>query len=224
MSQESDERRRRAKELATEFLSRGDATGWFDAFYQEARGDLSKIPWADKSVNPLLIEWLDRTGIRGNGSRALVIGCGLGDDAEELARRGFHVTAFDVSAEAIRLCRLRFAGSPVDYQTVDLFHLPSDWRGDFDFVLESLTLQALPPELRRRAVEAVAGTVAPGGRLLVLARACDEDDARPGVPWPLRRSELRWFNDSALAEESVEDFMDAEDPPVRRFRVVYRRP
>ena len=224
MSCETDARRKRAKELAEEFLSRGDATGWFNAFYLEAAGDINRVPWVDKGVNPLLVEWLNLQQVQGRGQPALVIGCGLGDDAEALAERGFQVTAFDISAEAIRLCRERFPQSPVGYTVADLFNLPEHWHHAFSFVLEALTLQALPPELRGAAIPAVAQTVAPGGQLLILARACDEDEPRPGVPWPLRRSELTAFRECGLVEDSFEDFMDTENPPVRRFRVAYRRP
>ena len=40
-------------------------------------------------ANPNLTQWLNEKQIVGNGQSALVVGCGLGDDAEELARRGF---------------------------------------------------------------------------------------------------------------------------------------
>src|SRR4051812_27932902 len=77
------------RKLAGEHLERGDATGWFEALYAQANDDAGVIPWADLRPNPNLIEWLDRQparDTRGHGGRALVIGCGLGDDAEELAR------------------------------------------------------------------------------------------------------------------------------------------
>ncbi|MDZ7952448.1 hypothetical protein [Nostoc sp. DedQUE09] len=36
-----------------------------------------------------------------SGQKALVIGCGLGDDAEALAHLGFEVTTFDISPTAM---------------------------------------------------------------------------------------------------------------------------
>lgn len=40
-------------------------------------------------------------------ARAVVIGCGLGDDAEYLASMGYEVTAFDISPTAIAMCHTR---------------------------------------------------------------------------------------------------------------------
>src|SRR5262245_35289914 len=130
----------RARELAEKFLERGDAKGWFEALYAEAEGVAERIPWADLVPNPHLVSWLNETHARGEGQRALVVGCGLGDDAETLAARGFDVIAFDISAAAVDWCKRRYAGSKVDYVAADLFEPPSEWRGAFHLVVEVNTL------------------------------------------------------------------------------------
>ena len=94
-----------ARRLAQESLARGDATGWFDTLYVAADGNPAHVPWADLKVNGNLASWLAKRPSAGRGGRALVVGRGLGDDAEELARRGFAVTAFDISARAVAWCR-----------------------------------------------------------------------------------------------------------------------
>jgi len=104
--------RAHAGALAQEFLSRGDAVGWFEALYAGAKGDPRAVQWADLLPNPHYVAWAEHRELRGEGKRALVVGCGLGDDAEDLARRGFRVVAFDVSATAIAWCRRRFAARP----------------------------------------------------------------------------------------------------------------
>ena len=154
----------------------------------------------------------------------LVVGCGLGDDAEELAARGFRVTAFDVSPRAIDWCRQRFPDTAVDYRVADALALPTAWSRAFDLVVEIYTLQVLPPELRTTAIEQLAQCVAPGGSLLVVARARDAADDRGTMPWPLLREELDAFVQCGLEIASFEDFLDrSEDPTVRRFRAEYRR-
>ena len=55
------------------------------------------------AVNPNLSEWTDFRKVKAHGKRALVVGCGLGDDAEYLAEQGFSVTAFDISPTLHRL-------------------------------------------------------------------------------------------------------------------------
>jgi SAM-dependent methyltransferase len=172
--------------------------------------------------NPSLVDWFETHNITGHGKRALKIGCGLGDDAEFLQNKGFDVIAFDISETAIQWCRHRFPQSSVEYLTRDLFQLPRDWRGRFDFILESYTLQVLLPELREDAIRKIASPVAPGGTLLVICRGRDPEQDQGQMPWPLTRNELRSFGRYGLTEVLVEDYIDAEDPPVRRFRVEYR--
>jgi SAM-dependent methyltransferase len=216
--------RAKARQLAQDFLARGDATGWFEALYAGADGDEKGVPWADMTVNPNFASWLARHPLTGSGRKALVVGCGLGDDAEELARRGFDVTAFDISATAIDWCRQRFPTSLVHYCTVDLFASPTQWTQPFDFVLEAYTLQVLPAALRPRAMQCIASYLAPGGMLLVIARGREASEDPGQMPWPLTREELGHFAACGLHAIALEDYLDDEQPPVRRFRAEFQRP
>ena len=216
--------RARARELAKTFLELGDAKGWFEALYAEADGAAGRIPWADLVPNPHFVSWLDENNARGEDRRALVIGCGLGDDAELLAARGFDVTAFDISAAAIDWSQRRYPDSKVDYVAADLFESPPEWREAFHFVVEVNTLQVLPSELRPAAISAMVNCVTPGGTSLVIARGREPEDDPGTMPWPLTVSDLEPFAKSGLELISFEDFFDQEDPPVRRFRVQYRKP
>jgi SAM-dependent methyltransferase len=195
----------------------------FESKYVQSSGDATSLSWADLVPNPNMIRWLEANRIEGANQRALVVGCGLGDDAEELARRGFETTAFDVSPTAIRWCRQRFPDSRVKYVAADLFHIPGAWRASFDFVLESYTLQVLPAEIRRQAISLIADFVAPGGTLLLIARGRDREDSPKEPPWPLTRQELGLFVRCGLTEVAFQDYMDDESPPVRRFVVMYQR-
>ena len=115
------------------------------------------------------MRWTAATGLRGEGRRALVVGAGLGFDAEHLAALGFATTAFDVAPTAVAMARERAPGSAVDYRVADLLDLPREWDGAFDLVVEIITVQALPEELRAPATAAIASTVAPGGTLFVVS-------------------------------------------------------
>ena len=101
MNDKKSEARERTKEIAAEFSKSGDATGWFEALYKEADGNNESIPWADLEPNRFLREWAEKARLRGNGEKALVVGCGLGDDAKFLYDLGFDGTAFDISPTAI---------------------------------------------------------------------------------------------------------------------------
>ncbi|HEY0703230.1 MAG TPA: class I SAM-dependent methyltransferase [Candidatus Acidoferrales bacterium] len=218
--------RSRARELAAEFNQKNDPTGWFDALYRESLTGSTTIPWADLAPNPHLVDFWrahPQTPASAN-SQALVIGCGLGDDAEQLSKWGFRTTAFDVSETAVRLAQERFAESPVNFVKANLLDPPPEWRAKFAFVFEAYTLQALPEQVRPRAATNVAKFVAPAGHLLVVARARDAAEPSGEMPWPLTRQEFFAFTQAGLHELSFEDFVDdRETPPTRRFRAFYQR-
>ena len=216
----SETNRATAREIAHRHLAAGDPLGWFEALYAQAGGDEAIISWADLAPNSNLIDWLDRTSAAGPG-RALKVGSGLGDDAEELARRDFDTTAFDISPSAVAWTRRRFPHSGVSYMVADLFAAPTGWASSFELVLESYTLQVLPPQLRPDAMRCIASFIAPGGTLLVIARGREPDEPKGRMPWPLTRGELSRFEAFGLQEIAFEDYMDREDPPVRRLRLTY---
>lgn len=180
-------------ELAERSLAAGDPTGWFEPLYAAARSGTVKMPW-DRPANPLLVAAL--SDIRADGRRAVVVGSGLGQDAEQVARHGFRTTAFDVSSSAVAIARERYPTSSVDYQVADLFDVPVEWDRAFGLVVEIITVQALPPSRQAEAAGSVASLLAPGGDLLVIefARAGSGGIAlSDGPPWPLGRDELQAF-------------------------------
>jgi SAM-dependent methyltransferase len=208
--------------MAAQAVAAGRPLAWFEQVYAAAGSGGTPVPWADRVVNPHLASWarLDPAVMR----RVLVVGCGLGDDAEWLAARGCAVTAFDISPTAVAAARDRFPASPVDYQVADLLKLPAAWAAEpFDLVVEAYTLQVLPPGSAERAagVAALAGVT--GGTLLVIARGRDEGDDPGAMPWPLLAAELAPLAGLGLREVAFDDYLDDEDPPRRRFRVTYAR-
>jgi len=215
--------RKRARELAAEYIGKGDPTGWFDVLYKEAEGGKSIVPWADRGANPGLLEfWSLRPQVT-EGKNALVIASGLGDDAEQLASWGFETTAFDISESAIQVARKRFPQSAVNYRVADLFKPPAEWERKFDFVFEANTAQALPAEIRPAAIQRIAAFVRPGGNVLAIVRGRELDEPEGELPWPLTRAEMNEFLRAGLTEESFEEYFDNEEPPARRFRGLYTR-
>jgi SAM-dependent methyltransferase len=205
-----------ARQLAARSIASGDPTGWFEILYAAAGQGTTSVPWADLEPNPHLVSAL--AGLAGNG-RAVVVGCGLGDDAEHVASLGFATVAFDVSPTAIATVRQRFPNSTVEYVTADLLAPPPFWASGFDLVVEVFTLQVLTGTARQAAIARTAQLVAPGGRLLVIARAREEHDDPGQMPWPLTRVEIDSFQQWGLRPESIVDYVDAEDlGPVRRWR------
>ncbi len=193
----------------------------FEELYARAGERLEAIPWASLSAHPALTVWLDGVSpVRGQS--ALVVGCGLGDDAEELSRRGCSVTAFDIAPSAIARCRQRFPRSKVDYRVADLFELPGEWRAAFDLVVEIRTLQSLPVPRRGDAARAIAGPVAAGGRLFVRCLGREEGEAVAERPWPVSPGELGAFIDVGLSELEFHDERAAGGGG-RSFTALYTR-
>ncbi|HXL91268.1 MAG TPA: class I SAM-dependent methyltransferase [Streptosporangiaceae bacterium] len=227
MDADDDRVRLRARQLAAEAAAAGDETGWFETLYREAEAGVSVVPWADGTPNPHLVEWFADAATDNVGKRALVVGCGLGYDAEFLASHGFEVTAFDIAPSAITAAKQANPGSAVEYVTADLLDLPGSWTGMFDLVVEIYTVQPLYGPVRARALAALHKPVAPGGSLLVIARATDEEDPERDpamMPWPLTPSELKAAG-GPLQVHRIEQFPDEELPAPRlRWRAEFRRP
>src|ERR1051325_2616718 len=136
MSDTIDEVREHVRELAAEYAERGDNLGWFDALYREAAGETEHIPWADLEPNRFFKAWAEVNKLQGNGRKALVVGCGLGDDGRYLNDLGFEVTAFDISPTAIDWAKRLYPDKGIQFETADLFQPYRGWLGAFDFVLE----------------------------------------------------------------------------------------
>jgi len=215
--------RTRARQLAAEYLGKGDPTGWFEALYREAEAGKNVLPWADRGANPGLLEFWRSYPQETQGRQALVIACGLGDDAEQLAAWGFTTTAFDIAETAIQMARRRFPESAVAYRTADLLAPPAEWQHAFDFVFEANTVQALPRSLRTAAIRNIAGFIRPNGKLLAVVRGRTPEEPLGELPWPLTRAEMQEFVAAGLHEERFEEYWDGEDPPARRFRALYSR-
>ncbi|MDH2426099.1 class I SAM-dependent methyltransferase [Sphaerisporangium sp. TRM90804] len=98
---------------------------------------------------------------------ALDLGCGEGADALWLARRGWRVTAVDISGVALAKAAEKAADVPgrIDWQRHDL--ATSFPEGVFDLVSTHF-LHSLGDMPRDRILRAAARAVAPGGTLLIV--------------------------------------------------------
>lgn len=212
------------RRLSEKAIAAGRPLAWFEHFYQLALAEGHPIPWADMKPNPNLVGIYDRLTDLQSRATILVVGCGLGDDAEWLAQKGHQVTAFDISRSAIDECGRRFPGSPVRYLEADLFTPPDKWRNYFDLVLESYTLQVLKDPLRKEALLRVCEFVRPHGLLALITRARDEFEPSGTMPWPLTQLEIEVIPTLGFQELFFEDHLDqSEEKPVRRFRACYRK-
>ena len=117
----------------------------------------------------------------------------------------------------------RFPNSPVNYRVEDLFNLPNSKIGAHPFVIESYTLQALARDLVAKAIRVIASLVETDGQLLVITQSRNESEAVGDLPRPLARTEVLQFENEGLQILEFEDYTDDEDPPIRRFRILFQR-
>ncbi|HMN97510.1 MAG TPA: methyltransferase domain-containing protein [Phycisphaerales bacterium] len=201
----------------------------FESMYAEAEasGDRTLIPWDHDRPNPLLVQWLDHdaAGVVRCGARVAVVGCGLGHDARELIRRGFEVTAFDISPTAIQWAKRIDPEAAESFFRADLFAPPPRWVHRFDLVVEVHTLQALPPETRSTTMSALARITAMNAALLVICRATDVPARHEeGPPWPLTPDELLGLASGAGLRAATFDVVDrAEGSAHSRIRALLTR-
>lgn len=140
--------------------------------YWEARYGERERVWSGRA-NAVLVEVVD--GLPAGA--ALDLGCGEGGDAVWLARRGWRVTAVDVSATALARAGAHAAdaGVEVRFERHDLAHTFPD--GAFDLV-SAQYFQSPVDFPRARALRRAAAAVRPGGLLLVV----DHGAAPPWSP------------------------------------------
>jgi pimeloyl-ACP methyl ester carboxylesterase len=207
-----------AGRLAERSFAAGAPYAWFDPLYAAGAAGEVEMPWDRGGPNQMLVDWA--SGREHTGGRAVLVGAGLGADAEYVASLGYGTTAFDVAPTAVELARTRYPESTVDYRVADLFDLPAELVGRFDLVVEIYTVQALPIAYREAAVAAVASLVAPGGTLFVIAFRSDTAGERSGPPWAVTREEIESFTRAGLSVVSL-DRVDAGRP---YWQAVLRRP
>jgi SAM-dependent methyltransferase len=112
--------------------------------------------------------------------RMIVPGAGRGHDAREFARHGFRVTAVDFSPYVVaEMKRLADPHAPIEVLQHDLFALPPELDGAFDYVLEYTCFCAIDPERRPEYADIMERLLKPGGILIDLAFPLD---GRPGGP------------------------------------------
>lgn len=196
---------------------------FFENVYQNAdKNDLSSIPWATLKPNRHLEAYLKKHETVQSKS-ALVIGCGLGDDAHALAEAGYSVDAIDISQTAISIAKERFGSEDIAFCIEDIFFLPKEMSGKYDLVFESRTIQSLHPEHKKQLMQIIAGLLAPQGELLLHANIQDDVHSFCGPPWPLYRSDLQVFKEHDL--EVIQQDEIVIDKPIAPYEIVvhYRK-
>jgi len=211
------------KQMVKSYQEKDDPTGWFESIYQNANGNYKDVFWADLEPSPYLVKWVKKHPVKNKKAKAIIIGCGVGDDCEFLSQQGYEVIGFDISPSAIKLCTNRFPNSKVKYIVADLFDYPKEWFGAFDLIYECNTIQVLPGNYRIKARDAIISLVSNFGYILVSCRSRNSGEKEDDIPLPLDRSEIDNFVLCGLKEKSFLAYDDNQVPPIPHFFVVYKK-
>ncbi|MEE3082474.1 MAG: class I SAM-dependent methyltransferase [Candidatus Thermoplasmatota archaeon] len=221
MDEKLAEVRARLLKLSQTAEAEGEPLRWFEELYSSANRDSDEIPWARMEPHQKMVEW-----VAANPSvvgKALVVGCGLGDDAEWLSVAGFQVTAFDISKSSIDWCNERFPQSKVDYCVADLLTPSEEWNSAFDLIVEIHILQAIPDPVRDEAAIVLPSLLKEGGHLLCIGRLlADRIPEEPAPPWPLTKVWLdgQFHN---LKPCNFNSFINEDTPDITRYVASWRR-
>jgi ubiquinone/menaquinone biosynthesis C-methylase UbiE len=143
-----------------------------------------KAPWDIGKPQPSIVGVADQ--IRG---AVLDCGCGTGENALFLARRGCQVTGIDFLEEPIRRAsqKAREQESTASFQVKDALTLGS-WEERFDAILDCGLFHVFGDEDRHKYVSGLSNVINPGGKLYLM---CFSDE-EPGTQGPRRvtRNEL----------------------------------
>lgn len=158
------------------------STDWEDHY---RRGE---TPWEKGAPSPGLMDFLASEPVRG---RVLVPGCGFGHDVRALAETADEVIGLDLAQSAVEAARKFPVVGGESYVQGDLFALPPAMRESFCWVFEHTCFCAIHPSQREAYVEAVAGALKPGGRLLAIFYL-DPGNTSPdeGPPFEVSLAEL----------------------------------
>ena len=180
-------------------------------------------PWerAGSGFMPQVEEFLARAEAEGDHGKALDVGCGTGDHAIELARRGWQVTGLDFVPQAIAKARDKAsaAGVSVTFVSGDVTALGDSVGSGYRLILDVGCFHGLTDSQRALYASEVTMVSAPGSALLLFAfgpgrrgplprgvsradveryfagwHLTDDNPAdTSGMPGPLRSSNPRWF-------------------------------
>ena len=214
-----EEIRRRLMRMSNTAASTDEPLSWFEELYFSARGDDSWIPWSNGSPNPFVVEW----SIGKPPGRALVVGCGLGEDAVFLDKIGWDVVAFDISPTAVEWAKKRHRKNDIKWVVADLLNPPEEWRSEFELVLEVHILQAIPENIRHRAASKLPLLVAKDGHLVCIGRFDEDGNPHEGPPWPLKRAFIESIGEPLGQMSMVKATLPDDDPSTTRYRATWSR-
>jgi methyl halide transferase len=186
-------------------------TDW-DAAYQHR-----ETPWEKGKPHPGLVDFL-----AGNGPLAgeiFVPGCGSGQDVRALSTTANHVVGIDFASLAIAKARARPKSANEEYLLADLFALPEELDGRFDWVFEHTCFCAIDSQRRSDYVATIVRLLKPKGKLLAIF-FINPDHDEEGPPYRVSHVELEEYFGECFSVER--EWVPTRTHPGREQRELMR--
>ena len=171
------------REIMGHFISKGTSMSWEKDYVRSP-------PWDIHAPQPEIVKLAENNEIK--GARVLDIGCGLGDNAIFLAKKGFLVTGIDIAQLAIEKGKKRAAkqGVTVDFRVGDVFRLDDYFEEEsFDTVLDSGLFHSLDDEEKLPFAKQVWKVLVNGGKYFLLCFSDTEQGSEK--PKGINKEEIR---------------------------------
>lgn len=149
------------------------------------------------------------------GKRLLEVGCGLGTDLLQFAKRGVLVTGVDLTPHSIELVKKRFEleGIAVDARVSDAENLPFE-NNSFDVVYSFGVLHHTPNT--QKAIDEIHRVLRPGGKIIIMLYHKNSLHVWLGVPlfslWKSFQKKASTLARPRLIEDWVRVYDGGENP------------
>ncbi|HEY1960416.1 MAG TPA: class I SAM-dependent methyltransferase [Polyangiaceae bacterium] len=176
--------------------------------------EIEKLPWFFAELDPDLAKALAENGVA-PGARVLDQGTGPGTQARELAKRGYVVTASDLSPAAIDYAKRHADGAKITFAVDDV--LATKLAGPFDAIFDRGCFHVLSVESHRPYAASMKRLPAPRGFLFLKTFS----HLQPGEQGPHRftREEIHAAFDADFEVLSIVDtiYQGQLDPMPKAF-------
>ncbi len=186
-------------------------TDWEDAYQRR------ETPWEKGKPHPELVDFLAKSGSL--AGEVFVPGCGSGHDVRALSTPTNHVVGIDLAPLAIAKAKARPRIAHEEYLLGDLFALPPEFDGRFDWVFEHTCFCAIDPSQRPAYVSTIVRLLKPAGKLLAIF-FINPDHDEEGPPYRVSRAELEEFFGEYFSVER--EWVPARTHPGREERELMR--
>jgi 2-polyprenyl-3-methyl-5-hydroxy-6-metoxy-1,4-benzoquinol methylase len=191
---------------------------WEELYQQQ---EIESMPWFNPELDEDLENALDDLVLRGGS--ALDLGTGPGTQAIQLSRRGFAVTATDISEAAIRLAREKAQkqGLEITWEQDNILDTRLDRQ--FDLIFDRGCFHVLAPERRGDYVRIVSGLLKTGGYLFL--KCFSHLQAGEQGPYRFTPKQIREIFGGRLSVVSIKEtvYQGTRDPLPRALFCTMRR-